>query len=85
MEYGNVVFDNFEYEKSDVEKIQVKKNKIVFGTTKFVSMNNLYRENGRLILGVRQTFFKLIFVIFKFSKRPIQRNSPKNNELVERL
>ena len=45
LEYADVIWDNCsEYEKSDIEKIQSEAPRIVTGTTKLISLTNLYKE-----------------------------------------
>ncbi|MCG8032736.1 MAG: hypothetical protein JAZ03_11255 [Candidatus Thiodiazotropha taylori] len=45
LEYGDVVWDNCtQYEKNDLEKIQLEAARIATGTTKLISLNNLYKE-----------------------------------------
>ena len=47
LEYGNEIRDNCtQYEKDELEKIQTEAARIATGTTKFVSIENLYSENG---------------------------------------
>ena len=45
LEYGDVVWDNCaQYEKDDLEKIQHEAARIATGTTRLISINNLYNE-----------------------------------------
>ena len=45
LEYADVIWDNCtQYEKDDLEKIQIEAARIATGTTKLVSLNNLYKE-----------------------------------------
>ena len=45
LEYANVIWDNCtQYEKDDLEKIQIEAARIATGTTKLVSHSNLYKE-----------------------------------------
>ena len=47
LEYGDVVWDNCsQYEKQEIEKVQVEAARIVTGTTKLISLNLLYIEAG---------------------------------------
>ena len=47
IEYSDVVFDNCcQYEKDDLEKIQIEAARIVSGCTKLVSITELYKEVG---------------------------------------
>ena len=46
-EYGNGIWDNCrQYEKDDLEKIQIEAIRIATGTTKLVSIASLYCEIG---------------------------------------
>ena len=45
LEYADVIWDNCsQYEKDDLEKIQIEAARIATGTTKLISLNNLYKE-----------------------------------------
>ena len=45
LEYGDVVWDNCaQYEKDELEKIQHEAARIAIGTTRLISINNLYNE-----------------------------------------
>ncbi|MES9991861.1 MAG: hypothetical protein ABW098_07900 [Candidatus Thiodiazotropha sp.] len=45
LEYADVIWDNCtQYEKDDLEKIQVEAARIATGTTKLISHTNLYKE-----------------------------------------
>ena len=47
LEYGNGIWDNCQqYEKDDLEKIQIEAIRIATGTTKLVSIASLYCEIG---------------------------------------
>ena len=47
LEYGDVVWNNCaQYEANELEKIQYEAARIVFGTTKLVSINALLEEIG---------------------------------------
>ena len=47
LEYGDVVWDNCsQYEKLEIEKVQVEAARIVTGTTKLISLNLLYIRMG---------------------------------------
>ena len=47
LEYCNEIWDNCtQYEKDYLEKIQIEAARIVTGTTKVVSIENLYSEIG---------------------------------------
>ena len=55
LEYGNEIWDNCtQYEKDDLEKIQTEAARIAKGTTKLVSIENLYSEIGWDTLEVRR-------------------------------
>ena len=50
LEYADVVWCNItKYEEDELEKIQLEAARIVTGTTKLVSIENLYKETGRLL------------------------------------
>ena len=45
LEYADVIWDNCtQYEKNELEKIQIEAARIATGATKLVSINNLYKE-----------------------------------------
>ena len=45
IEYGDVLWDNCtQYEKDDLEKIQIEAARIAIGATKLISLNALFRE-----------------------------------------
>ena len=47
LEYADVVWDNCtKFEEAELEKIQLEAAGIVTGTTKLVSIDNLYSETG---------------------------------------
>ena len=47
LEYADVVWCNItKYEEDELEKIQLEAARIVTGTTKLVSIENLYKETG---------------------------------------
>ena len=47
LEYGEVIWDNCaQYEKNEIEKIQLEAARIATGTTKLISINTLYKETG---------------------------------------
>ena len=61
LEYADVVWDNCtKYEEDEVEKIQLEAARIVTGTTKLVSIDNLYSETGWETLKSRKQQHKLI-------------------------
>lgn len=61
LEYGSVVWDNCsQYEKDRLEKIQLEAARIVTGTTRSISINNLYREIGWITLENRRKYLKMI-------------------------
>ena len=68
LEYGDVIWDNcLQYEKQEIEKIQLEAARIATGTTKLVSINALYKEVGWETLEQRRQthkltlFFKMFF------------------------
>ena len=51
LEYASSVWDNCNnFEKDKLEKIQLEAARIVTGTTRSTSLNNIYRETGWLTL-----------------------------------
>ena len=61
LEYGNEIWDNCtQYEKDDLEKIPIEAARIAAGTTKLVSIENLYSENGWETLETRRKKQKLV-------------------------
>ena len=60
LEYGDVVLDNCsQYEKQEIEKVQIEAARIVTGTTKLISLNLLYIEAGWDSLEKRRKYHKL--------------------------
>ena len=60
LEYAVVVWDNCtRYEVSAIEKVQLEAARIVTGTTKLVSLDELYKETGWESLETRRTKHKL--------------------------
>ena len=67
LEYGDIVWDNcFNYEKEEIEKIQIEAGRIVTGATKSCSSSKLLAETGWETLECRRkkhrltTFYKMI-------------------------
>ena len=61
LEYGNEIWDNCtQYEKDDLEKIQIEAARIATKTTKLVSIENLYSEIGWETLESRRKKQKLV-------------------------
>ena len=61
LEYGNGIWDNCtQYEKDDLEKIQIEAARIATGTTKLVSIENLCSEIGWETLETRRKKQKLV-------------------------
>ena len=55
LEYAGTVWDNCnQFEKANLEKIQIEAARIVTGLTRYVSLNRLYREIGWLPLSNRR-------------------------------
>ena len=47
LEYADVIWDNYcDYEKQELEKIQIEAARIASGTTWLISIENLYKEIG---------------------------------------
>ena len=60
LEYGDIIWDNCtQYEKQELEKVQIEAARIATGTTKLVSLNSLYTEIGWQTLQQRRTNHKL--------------------------
>ena len=62
LEYGDVIWDNCtQYEKNELDKIQNEAARITTGTTKLVSLDNLYKEVGWQTLHRRRQDHKITF------------------------
>ena len=60
LEYADVVWDNCtQYEANELEKIQIEAARIVTGSTKLVSIDALYTENGWETLESRRNKHKV--------------------------
>ena len=60
LEYGDVIWDNCsQYEKQELEKIQLEAARIATGTTKLISITALYKEAGWESLEQRRLTHKL--------------------------
>ena len=65
LEYGNGIWDNCQqYEKDDLEKIQIQAARITTGTTKLVSIASLYSEIGWNSLDTRRKM-RTLFLFYK--------------------
>ena len=52
LEYGDVIWNNCaQYEKNEIEKIQLEAARKTTGTTKLISINTFYKETGWDTLG----------------------------------
>ena len=61
LEYADVIWDNCsDYEKQELEKIQIEATRIATGATKLISIRNLYNEIGGETLEKRRINHKLI-------------------------
>ena len=61
LEYGDEILDNCtQYEKDDLEKVQIEAARIATGTTKLVSIENLYSEIDWETLETRRKKQKLV-------------------------
>ena len=61
LEYGDIIWDNCtQFEKQEIEKIQIEAARIATGTTKLVSLNALYQETGWVTLEKRRENHKLV-------------------------
>jgi len=64
LEYASVVWDNCTVaEKDSLEKIQHEAAHIVTGTTRSITLNNLYNEIGWLSLADRRTYQNLFTLL----------------------
>ena len=60
LEYADIVWCNLtKYEENELEKIQLEAARIVTGTTKLISLENLYKETGWETLNSRRQQHKL--------------------------
>ena len=63
LEYADVIWDNCcDYEKQELEKIQIEAARIASGATKFISIQNLYNKIGWETLEKRKINHKLILI-----------------------
>ena len=63
LEYASSVWDNCNnFEKDKLEKVQLEAARIVTGTTRSTSLNNIYRETGWLTLSNRRLYQKLLIM-----------------------
>ena len=67
LEYGDIIWDNcFNYEKEEIEKIQIEAGRIVTGATRSCSANKILEETGWESLETRRrkhrltTFYKMV-------------------------
>ena len=61
LEYGNEIWANcIQYEKDELEQIQLEAARIATGATKLISVDNLYREIGWETLDARRNKQKLM-------------------------
>ena len=61
LEYSDIIWDNCtQYEKDELDKIQLEAARIVSGTTKLVSSASLYMELGWESLSSRRRKHKLV-------------------------
>ena len=68
LEYGDVIWDNCsQYEKQELEKIQLEAARIDAGTTKLISITALYKEVGWESLEQRRQTHKLTLFFKMFS------------------
>ena len=70
LEYGDVIWDNCtQYEKNELDKIQNEAVRITTGTTKLVSLDNLYKEVGWQTLHRRRQDHKITLFYKMFNQR----------------
>ena len=68
LEYGDVIWDSCsQYEKQELEKIQLEAARIATGTTKLISTTALYKEVGWESLEQRRQTHKLTLFFKMFS------------------
>ena len=68
LEYADVLWDNCtQQEKQDLEKIQLEAARIATGTTKLISIQNLYDETGWEQLETRRKNHKLLLFYKMFN------------------
>ena len=69
LEYGDVIWDNCtQYEKNELDKIQNEAARITTGTTKIVSLDNLYKEVGWQTLHRRRQDHKITLFYKMFNQ-----------------
>ena len=69
LEYADVIWDNCsDYEKQELEKIQIEAARIASGATKLISIHNLYNEIGWETLEKKE---ELIISWYCFTRRTI--------------
>ena len=72
LEYAEVVWCYItKYEEDELEKIQLEAARIVTGTTKLASIENLYKETGWETLSSRRMQHKLTMYYTELQKKPI--------------
>ena len=81
--YGDLIFDNLtNFDHNELDKIQNEAARIVTGTTKLTSIENLYTDTGWQPLGNRRKIHKLILMYkILYSQAPSYMYSllPENN------
>ena len=69
LEYGDIIWDNCtQYEKNELDKIQNEAARITTGTTKLVSLDNLYKEVGWQTLHRRRQDHKITLFYKMFNQ-----------------
>ena len=69
LEYGDVISDNCtQYEKNELDKIQNEATRITTGTTKLVSLDNIYKEVGWQTLHRRRQDHKITLFYKMFNQ-----------------
>ena len=69
LEYGDVIWDNCtQYEKNELDKVQNEAARITTGTTKLVSLDNLYKEVGWQTLHRRRQDHKITLFYKMFNQ-----------------
>ena len=83
LEYGDLIFDNLtNFEQNELDKIQNGAARIVTGTTKLTSIENLYTNTGWQTLGNRRNIHKLMLMyklLYSLAPSYLYSLLPENN------
>ena len=71
LEYGDIIWDNCtQFEKQDIEKIQIEAARNATGTIKLVSLNTLYQDTGWVTLEKRRENHNITKTcLFKYTEK----------------